>query len=110
MKDIYDAARRVSVWLGAPEGDQFEAAKKLLLWRIGWEHFSGQDTSEREGSDRQSFIKNGLLFRDLLSVPWFTRVWVIQEVAFGRVVWLHYGQFLITMECFQHILGVIRLI
>jgi len=69
MKDIYDAARRVSIWLGAPEGDQFEAAKTLLLWQNGWNQLSSQDKSEQEGSDLQSFANTSLLFRDLLSMP-----------------------------------------
>ena len=110
MKDIYGAARRVSVWLGIPEGDQFEAAKKLRFWVNGWQKGSGQEDYDEEGSDPETFARTSIMFGELVTLPWFSRVWVIQEVCFGRAVWFHYGQFLITMEYLQRILKAIRYI
>lgn len=77
MKDIYDAARRVSVWLGAPEGDLFEAAKTQRLWINGWHKISGKEDYDDEGSDLETFTKTTMLFGELVELPWFSSVWVI---------------------------------
>jgi hypothetical protein len=106
MNEIYRAARRVSVWLGRPDnGDEEEAATHLAHFYFGFvDHVhiahiqSYENTKDRVNWDRGS---DGILaaarsWAHLVSLPWFVRVWVIQEVCYGKLVWFHYGRLIVT--------------
>jgi len=106
MNEIYRAARRVSVWLGRPDdGDEEEAATHLAHFYFGFvDHVhiahipSYENNSDRVNWERGS---DGILaaarsWAHLVSLPWFVRVWVIQEVCYGKLVWFHYGRLIVT--------------
>ncbi|EEU43833.1 uncharacterized protein NECHADRAFT_30322 [Fusarium vanettenii 77-13-4] len=95
MGSIYKKASNVIVWLGSVDKDVgllISALRSLQLkvspqpfkqwqlrddrWRDAWEELHGGDIS---GGSFHLQLSNGL---DMLTrKPWFTRVWIIQEVA-----------------------------
>ncbi|KAK8101514.1 hypothetical protein PG999_011888 [Apiospora kogelbergensis] len=103
MKSTFSEARRVLVWLG-PSTPDTEAAFKLInrvvrtyvhrhFWRLenvllpessplAQNHF---DFSPSERFARVSKWDLSPLIR-LLQLPWFTRLWVFQEVAFAKEI------------------------
>ncbi|KAK7948423.1 uncharacterized protein PG986_009309 [Apiospora aurea] len=83
MKDIYVRAERVLVWLG-PTDEQAGLAFDTL------ERFAQDDgtsdasiTLKHIESDRATERRSAL--EKLLQRPWFSRMWVIQEVVVARV-------------------------
>ncbi|KAF2731284.1 HET-domain-containing protein, partial [Polyplosphaeria fusca] len=87
MGDIFKTAKKVHVWLGEDEGlgaKTFSVIRKLNL--------SGTD---REGSQPKKTTLSPSdvdLLSGLLQKPWFTRRWVIQEIALARHAVLHWGE------------------
>ncbi|KAF2686328.1 HET-domain-containing protein [Lentithecium fluviatile CBS 122367] len=99
MRDIYACAATTHIWLGE-EGDSSAAAlayahslRLSLGHRLG-KHLSDADTlsvdtilSRRPSADEVSVNINDpnleAFFR-LLERPWFTRAWIVQEVAVSR--------------------------
>ena len=90
MTDIYRRSSRVIVWLSPPEKLNVARQTRLLLFALG-------DNVNPSGRTRFEFIRNifpvlreeepayrGLA--QLLTNPWFERVWVLQEVATGTTV------------------------
>ncbi|KAF2828196.1 HET-domain-containing protein, partial [Ophiobolus disseminans] len=71
MRDIYSSAREVLIWLG-PLADQQQ--QDALAW-VELDHIPASL------GDRTTLI-HGL--RRLCQRPWFTRVWVIQEMALAK--------------------------
>jgi hypothetical protein len=67
MGDIYSSARHVIVWLGPAE----EESDMTIDWILG--------KVEAPGSLQMLMFRFGL--RALCGRPWFSRVWVVQEVA-----------------------------
>ncbi|KAI8724404.1 HET domain-containing protein [Fusarium sp. LHS14.1] len=95
MGSIYKKASNVIVWLGSVDEDVgllISALRSLHLkvspqpfkqwqlrddrWRDAWEELHGGDIS---GGSFHLQLSNGLYM--LTRKPWFTRVWIIQEVA-----------------------------
>lgn len=108
MNEIYGAARRVSVWLGKPDGDEEEVATHLAHFYFGYVdniHIAhvplekGNTVNWDRGPD--SVRKAAESWAHLVSLPWFVRVWVIQEVCFGKLVWFHYGRLIVTFAAFS---------
>lgn len=115
MRDSYSQPRQVVVWLGDDEGNQAEAAigvisKAAVYWcaEMGkdFDKMTIQDLGSNRTEDRDAKAKSSrdIPYRDwnnnwktsedarkwdaviwLYSNPWFTRVWVIQEVMFAPV-------------------------
>lgn len=85
MKDIYSSARRVSIWLGfsQKEMDDYVTLLKycIELGRKG-----------PRGRDMEAVINGMKWFGELMSLPWWYRVWIVQEACYGRNVWFHYGR------------------
>jgi hypothetical protein len=96
MGDIYRTAERVVVWLGLPTYDTnvtidtlqvlYEQSNETALrskdakdpaWSSLWAKVKSLQREKYD--DLDTTLSNGL--SDLLSRPWFDRVWVLQEVA-----------------------------
>lgn len=71
MREIYSSARAVIVWLGSLEDQQEQDA---LRW-AEMDHIP-------ESLDERTTLVLGL--RKIHDRPWFTRVWVVQELALAR--------------------------
>jgi hypothetical protein len=86
MKDIYRSARRVSVWLGV-ESKESEVTLKLARYSTAF--------TNKESESRIDDIEEGFKwFGALLQLPWWVRVWVIQEFCYARRLIFHYGRFI----------------
>jgi len=68
MRYIYGRARRVEIWLGPDEDDTGFAIRTIAAGDLA----------------AQSGIRYLWALATLLSRPWFTRVWVVQEVALAQ--------------------------
>lgn len=100
MGNIYHTANKVHVWLGPETGTDgvssvFAYLKQCVL---NPEEFPGTDG-----------IPTNMAFRlsTFFSKPWFTRRWVLQEVALAHVVSVHCGFQHLSWNWFQP--GVARL-
>lgn len=98
MDDIYRDAERVLVWLGTESEDSNLAMEMIQRWAV-WkgEHLGssmGSSTSLLVGSDLDEIFSEGAsrAVRRLLARPYWARVWIHQEVALGRDVYVHCGQ------------------
>jgi hypothetical protein len=105
MTEIYEKARNVVVWIGV-----LGFATQQLLNRLD-ELEDDHQTPKRSGrwsisGSRIKFDSSGMtvedkrLLSELAQNPWFTRVWVIQEVAVAREVVVQTGHTTICWEAF----------
>lgn len=72
MTEVYSSAQQVFVYLGE---DQFELASTLTRIRWPWERLSITPAAAQR----------------FFNLPYFSRVWVVQEVANAKSVTVHYG-------------------
>lgn len=93
MGTIYGKARQVIVWLG-PESENSRLAMRTLQW-IGQNAKFVQKHSMLWRSKRLRRLEQKpealaakelayIAIRDLLCRPWFTRLWIHQEIKLGR--------------------------
>ena len=94
MDRIYSQARKVRIWLGPATDEGFNTTGPSF----GFSRWNYKDARQVHGIDRTHIgylAANTTSFRqsveDLLSRAWFTRRWVLQEVAFARVPIVHCG-------------------
>ena len=92
MPAIYSRASRVIVWLGdAPDAKiAFDFIHELRLW-----HTNGpKDEGDAFNSVRQAPDEHPKYcsLRRLLGNPYWSRVWIVQEVVLARVVHVNYGE------------------
>ena len=95
MREIYTCAIRVIVCLGE-NGYARKAAWLLLeLYNVS-PMLSAEETMQKclqWGAD-----SSWLALDDLLKHPWFKRIWVVQEVAVAREVYLIYGHGMLSWD------------
>lgn len=107
MTFIFRRASTVLAWLG--EGLEEEKGLKLLnstsrTWTSA-PVIRSPDFEELEGNPVENHIQS---VRDFLSLAWFSRLWVIQEVVFNTDVILFCGTSEITWVRFVTALGVLQ--
>lgn len=78
MGEIYRAAKKVLIWLGSEE-DHVKSADTFALIRRLSSDYKLKDQYERNSVTH------------LLDMPWFSRRWIIQEVALARRATLYWG-------------------
>ncbi|KAM6538214.1 hypothetical protein FALCPG4_000095 [Fusarium falciforme] len=102
MGSIYERATNVIIWLGSVSesagllisalnklqhqvsSQAFRTSKRTDTdWREVWDKIKGKQPAGR------SFLSLGLGLEDLTTKPWFTRVWILQEVAKARRAQIH---------------------
>ncbi len=92
MYNIYRSAREVHVWLGPESEDSKEALS--LVPRIQNDDSLNAITRTRRLDKMDPQVREKLFaFFRLMGRPWFSRVWVVQEVAArsGQRVFVHCG-------------------
>jgi hypothetical protein len=118
MTKIYEQAEQVCVWLGeATEGSvigmsvltsklNYQNTMALDSWRIERKHGGlllplkerfKSGVALQESSDRGTELKVGEI-RELLSRPWWTRVWIMQEAIVARKLILMCGEHTASWE------------
>lgn len=109
MPDIYGHAWTVTIWIGgSDDSDEAEAAMDFVPSKL-LDRLTAQ-----EGSDVKT-LQSWVAFAKLLRRPWFSRRWVVQEVAFARRASIRCGSKIISwtdfsdaIELFTRKLEVIR--
>jgi hypothetical protein len=87
MDEIYRTASTVIVWLGLPSADSAAGLDEVYALTRN-QHLSQTYSSCRSHSQLMTRITP---LMNLLSRPWFQRVWVIQEIALARNVIVYIG-------------------
>lgn len=102
MRDIYAKARQVIVWLG-DDDESDEEAFDFLNWLATSFNQNKEDQFGRRRQWLQIHRENTLQIEHtiaLLQRPWFTRTWVVQEVASAQKAILVNGHKTISWEDF----------
>ena len=97
MAKIYGRAARVVVWLGAPESRKDTHIVRKMIRALNWPEIIISTTAllpSLFGNEKEAFIAVGKLF----SHPWFERIWIVQEVAAGKIVHVMYHGICIDWE------------
>lgn len=112
MRDIYRNADRVISWLG-PDPEANAPAALRFLREIADGHF--KDVGDRFAPALQGFLsKHGLpdigaaewmSIDALLGLPYFTRVWILQEVILARRLTFLWGHIEISQELLAEFLN-----
>jgi len=92
MGDVYRRARQVVIWLGLEENDStyaMEYMEKLsskidVDWIKQKLTYIGPDDLDEPFDFHQSLKREGEALTQLLSRPWFERLWIRQEVFLSR--------------------------
>ncbi|KLU89781.1 hypothetical protein MAPG_08750 [Magnaporthiopsis poae ATCC 64411] len=99
MVDIYRSATRVLVWLGS-DGDKEKAMARLGV--LGHRILRRESTLSARELDELASCASALL-----SMPWFSRRWIIQEVVFSPDVALFVGA---ERTSFFRLVAIIKLL
>ncbi|CAI6339903.1 unnamed protein product [Periconia digitata] len=113
MKDIYNKAERVCIWLGDGKGNgvnekvedrtkDFHAAmdfSREIIQLKRLEALSQDSSATKYWSD----------LLDLMRCSWFSRRWVIQELALARKATIHCGEKTIPWQEFADAIGLFAL-
>ena len=83
MADIYNSAFNVCIWLG-PADAQTDIAMDFVSRIVRLEEFDGLIKEESTKSEWEAFTY-------LMKWEWFSRRWVVQEVALARTATVHCG-------------------
>ena len=117
MREVYHNAFQTLIWLG---GDDSAGERLQLLVKVVdvYQHLFDPEVGQGFEVDR-AVIANGCAqvslepamsgrfshewkgLKDLISSPWFTRCWVLQEVLCSNKRTVFYGQFFISWEQFE---------
>lgn len=93
MADIYSHAQNVCIWLGS----QDESSDQAL------DFISNQvsDIGKFEEITSDAFAKEWVALGALMIRPWFSRRWVVQEIALARNATVHCGDRMVNWREFE---------
>jgi hypothetical protein len=99
MPDIYGHAWTVTIWIGgSDDSDEAEAAMDFVPSIIDLKLLDR--LTAQEGSNAKT-LQSWIAFAKLLRRPWFSRRWVVQEVAFARRASIRCGSRIISWTDFS---------
>ena len=84
MWEIYNGAFNVCVWLGAHE-DESERAMDFIKEIVELDNLE-QLVQDTDTSEKWAALSN------LMRRPWFSRRWIVQEIALAKTATLHCGE------------------
>ena len=94
MNRIYQSADTVHIWLG-PAADDSDKAMALTEAMWQWKNTVESDPMDllkhRDPNHQATLLVGVEALSILLNRPWFTRRWVVQELAFARDAVVHCG-------------------
>jgi hypothetical protein len=93
MSQIFSTANNVSVWLGPEEGDSGMAMR--FVQRLMSDDFD-QLVEDHRLSREWASLSN------LMKRPWFSRRWIVQEIALAKSATLHCGREWISWDDFAY--------
>lgn len=93
MADIYGKADCVRIWLGNPTDSSNLAIRFIKKEVLQLQHFDELCESKEASAKWKSLL-------ELMQRPWFSRRWVVQEVALARKAIIHCGSAKISWNKF----------
>lgn len=109
MGQVYENATQVHIWLGPDEDgiaqDLFDLIKNWIRLLKEYKEPSRVPHTVTK-SDLYTELNRGLYLAKLMDRPWFSRVWVVQEVALSKKAKLYWGDAtmdfadLVELACF----------
>jgi hypothetical protein len=125
MREIYSEAAQVIVWLGTPEEASQPGMETIASLAEAYNDY--KSAKEEDSSNTQAHYGKLLVtLRDFLSrnhesqggltksirhifqMPWWDRVWIIQEVACARQAWVLFGSDVLGFEYFRHLYNTVN--
>ncbi|KAL8365319.1 hypothetical protein RB595_004224 [Gaeumannomyces hyphopodioides] len=112
MNQIFKGARHILVWLG-PDRDGFARAAVAMV-----HHLHGVFTDEEKHREFQRAHSEGLQQQDgdawvplskLTKLPWFGRIWIVQEIGTATPATLHWGDEELDWEVLSSVVDVLNL-
>ena len=105
MDDIYRDAEEVLIWLGEASEDSDLAMKMIPRWPVlKVQPIQNMEivTGVQIGSDQDEALSMAAsdAIKNLLTRPYWTRVWIQQEVALARTVHVQCGQLCVPFDSF----------
>ena len=105
MEDVYRDAEKVLAWLGVESGDSSLAMKMIQRWASGEVRYLANKESSSGllvGSNQdEAFGKAAMTaINNLLQRPYWTRMWVQQEVALAQSVIVQCGRDSLPFDIF----------
>ncbi|QDS71670.1 hypothetical protein FKW77_007956 [Venturia effusa] len=93
MGDIYSMATRVIIWLGTDSNNSARAIELLdqLGSRLEQSETAGRRTRYKDSTRLPWTISEWEAIEELLTRPWFARVWILQEAQLARAAIVHCG-------------------
>ena len=113
MREIYKQAWQVIVWLGSEYSDNIECVMNLMKymqkeivkikgnWRGLARRLIASYTAARHNT-QANMASYQAGFDELLTRPWFRRVWIIQEIASARVATIACGPHTTSARVFSN--------
>ncbi|EPE35036.1 hypothetical protein GLAREA_10731 [Glarea lozoyensis ATCC 20868] len=118
LRHIRDSSKPRDIWVDAICINQSDSEEKSIQVRMMWQVYQaahhtliylGDASSEsdvliRELNNLKHIPLESVLvagFQDILQRPWFSRVWILQELAFSRDPWVHCGKQSIHWDMLQ---------
>jgi hypothetical protein len=98
MKQIYNKAQGVCIWLGEGNADFYDAME-FIQEVLDLERLEKLCQDERETKRWSDLL-------DLMRCSWFSRRWVIQELALAREATVHCGEHYVHWQDFADAIGL----
>ena len=110
MKHIYNKAYNVCIWLGDGKGEEGKEDRSKDFYaamEFSQEVIKLQDLEGLSQDSRKTKSWSNLL--DLTRCSWFSRRWVIQELALARQATIHFGNINVPWQEFADAIGLFAL-
>jgi hypothetical protein len=95
MAEIYSATA-VEVWLGS----EFEGSNELIDLIVHESALSTQEPCPKLSVNKQGFSTHIPCLRRLLCLPYWSRLWVTQEIVLGKAVNIRVGSNILSWDTF----------
>ncbi|KAI0533968.1 heterokaryon incompatibility protein-domain-containing protein [Xylaria digitata] len=105
MKHIYNKASNVCIWLGDGKGDSDKDRTKDFYAAMEFSQ-TILDLARFDQLLHENYTKNWSDLLDLMRCSWFSRRWVIQELALARDATLHCGTEYVFWQDFADAIGL----
>jgi hypothetical protein len=107
MRDIYQKATRVLVWLGPSPSTGATLSTNRMIRTLNWVNTKSIETVQLLPIIRE---QEEHLFRslvDLFTHEWWHRMWIIQEIAVGKSARIRFNDVWITWESLSKVIYMI---
>jgi dihydroneopterin aldolase len=125
MRNIFSEAAQVIVWLGTPAEESHLGMETIASLTEAYNDYKSKKEKDASNStahyDELLLILKDFLSRNhasegdltksirhIFQMPWWDRVWIIQEVAVAKQAWVLFGDDVLGFEYFRHLYNTIN--